>query len=85
VIYLIGVRNLTLTETVLMASIATVVQAVWRPKRRPQALKMGAGISALVVAYSPVVGWETALAMLPGAYLISVSRRICPRAREANS
>src|SRR5882757_3375054 len=35
VIFLIGIRSLTLTETVLMASIATVVQAFWRPKSRP--------------------------------------------------
>jgi len=143
--YLLGISALTLTETVLMASVGTLVQAVWRSKKRPQALKtlfkvstlvisvsgayfasrqmrqeqtqvpalvvtatvlfvlnswlvslvvaltsgesamsiwrncnqwtflyylMGAGISALVIAYSRVAGWEQALAMLPVAYLM---------------
>ena len=159
VIYLIGISTLTLTETVLMASVATLVQAVWRAKKRPQALKMmfnvstlaisvagahlasqqmrqnetqvpalvlaamvlfvlnswlvslvvaltsgesamtvwrtcnqwtflyylmGAGISALVIAYGRVVGWEQALAMLPAAYLMySYSDVLVAKAREA--
>ena len=161
VVYLIGISTLTLTETVLMASVATLVQAVWRAKKRPQALKMmfnvstlaisvagahlasqqmrqnetqvpalvlaamvlfvlnswlvslvvaltsgesamtvwrtcnqwtflyylmGAGVSALVITYGRVVGWEQALAMLPAAYLMySYSDVLVAKAREAQS
>jgi hypothetical protein len=160
VVYLIGIGTLTLTETVLMASVATLVQAVWRAKKRPQALKvlfnvstlaisvagahfasqqmrqnetpvpalvvaatvlfilnswlvslvvaltsgesamriwrncnrwtflyyvMGAGVSALVIAYGRVVGWEQALAMLPAAYLMfSYNDAFVAKTREAD-
>jgi len=160
VMYLIGISALTLTETVLMASAGTLVQAVWRSKKRPQALKtlfnvstlvisvagahfasqqmrqeqtqvpalvvaatvlfvlnswlvslvvalssgesamsiwrncnqwtflyylMGAGISALVIAYSRVAGWEQALAMLPAAYLMySYTDGYVAKTREAH-
>jgi len=158
--YLLGISALTLTETVLMASVGTLVQAVWRSKKRPQALKtlfkvstlvisvsgayfasrqmrqeqtqvpalvvtatvlfvlnswlvslvvaltsgesamsiwrncnqwtflyylMGAGISALVIAYSRVAGWEQALAMLPAAYLMySYTDGYVAKTREAH-
>lgn len=49
VIYLIGISTLSLTENVLMASIATVVQAVWRAKSRPKALKVMFNISVLAI------------------------------------
>src|SRR6267142_1781771 len=49
VIFLIGIRSLTLTETVLMASIATVVQAFWRPKSRPAMLKVLFNVSVLAI------------------------------------
>jgi hypothetical protein len=49
VIFLIGIRSLTLTETVLMASVATVVQAYWRPKTQPAMLKVLFNISVLVI------------------------------------
>ena len=145
--YLICIGARTLTETVLMASVATLVQALWRPKTKPTAVKilfnvsallisvtgayfasrqmhltgtqvpalviaatvlfvlnswlvsivialttgasltgiwrncnrwtftyymMGAGVAVMVIAYSRVVGWSQALALLPAAYLIYV-------------
>lgn len=145
IMYLICIGAQTLTETVLMATVATLVQALWRPKTRPNALKiafnvsalvisvtgasfvsrqlhlaqtqvptlviaatvlfvlnswlisivvalttggsvrniwrncnrwtftyylMGAGMAVLVIAYSQVIGWGLALAVLPAAYLI---------------
>jgi len=52
VIFLIGIRSLTLTETVLMAAIAIVVQAFWRPKTRPAPLKVAFNVSVLVIGVS---------------------------------
>ena len=52
VIFLIGIRSLTLTETVLMASIATLVQAFWRPKTRPAVVKVMFNVSVLVIGVS---------------------------------
>jgi hypothetical protein len=49
VIFLIGIRSLTLTETVLLASIATLVQAFWRPQTRPAVVKVMFNISVLVI------------------------------------
>jgi hypothetical protein len=49
VIFLIGIRSLTLTETVLMAAIAILVQAFWRPKTRPAVVKVMFNISVLVI------------------------------------
>ena len=49
VIFLIGIRSLTLTETVLMAAVATAVQAFWRAKTRPSMLKVMFNISVLVI------------------------------------
>jgi len=161
VVYLIAISALTLTETIVMASVATLVQTVWRAKKRPQSLKalfnvatlavsvsgaqfaaqqirqeqtqipalvvaaivmfvlnswlvslvvaltsgdsalriwrncnqwtflyylMGAGVSALVIAYGHVVGWEQALAMLPATYLMySYSNAYIAKAREAHA
>jgi len=161
VVYLIAISTLTLTESVLIASVATLVQAVWRAKKRPQVLQvlfnvatlaitvagarfaaqqirqdetqvpalvvaaivmfvlnswlvslvvaltsgesalriwrncnhwtflyylMGAGVSALVIAYGRVVGWEQALAMLPATYLMySYSNAYIAKAREVNA
>ena len=161
VMYLIAVSSLTFTETIWMATIGPLVQALWRPKKRPQVLKvlfnvatvvisvggahlaagqmrqsetqvpalvvaatvlyvlnswlvslivaltsgqsamiiwrncsqwtflyylMGAGVSALVIAYSRVVGWPQALAMLPAAYLMySYTDGYVAKAREAHA
>jgi hypothetical protein len=49
VVFLIGIRSLTLTETVLLASIATLVQAFWRPKTRPAMVKVLFNISVLAI------------------------------------
>ena len=145
VIYLIGISTLTVFETVMIAAMATVAQSLWRPKTRPDGMKiafnmsalsisasaafyasqlivpvetrvpalvlaatvlftvntwlislvvaltsrqspmivwrncnrwifvyyvMGAGVAALVTAYSHLVGWNQALAMLPATYLM---------------
>jgi len=60
--YLLGISALTLTETVLMASAGTLVQAVWRSKKRPQALETLFNVSTLVISVS-------------GAYLASQQMR----------
>ena len=50
VIYLLGIGTLTLTETMLMVSISTVVQAFWRAKTQPTLLKLSFNISVLLVS-----------------------------------
>src|ERR1700676_4393692 len=48
--YLICIGARSLTETVLMASVATLVQALWRPKTQPTALKIMFNVSALLIS-----------------------------------
>ena len=52
VVYLIGINTLTLTETVLMASVATLVQAVWRTRKRPQVMQVLFNVATLAITVS---------------------------------
>lgn len=52
VIYLLSISVLSLTETVLMATAATVVQSLWRAKKRPAIIKVMFNVSALVISGS---------------------------------
>jgi hypothetical protein len=62
VMFLIGISTLTLTETVLMASVAMLVQSVWRSKKRPKVLQILFNVSALAISVT-------------GAYLASQTRQ----------
>lgn len=50
VVYLLGISALSLTETVLMTSVATVVQALWRARTRPAVLKLWFNVSTLAIS-----------------------------------
>jgi hypothetical protein len=50
VIYLLAVSAMSLTETVVMATIATVAQALWRPKKKPQTLKVMFNVTSVVIS-----------------------------------
>ena len=50
VMYLLSIGLLSLTETVLIAVVATTVQAFWRPKKRPALLKLAFNISAMAIS-----------------------------------
>lgn len=50
VIYLLSISVLSLTETILMASAATIVQTVWRSKKRPAGLQTMFNVAALAIS-----------------------------------
>ena len=50
VMFLVGIAALSWTENIVMTAVAILVQANWRPKTRPGALKMSFNVSAMIIS-----------------------------------
>jgi hypothetical protein len=71
VLVLLGVAELSLSETMLMACAGVVVQCLWRAKRRPTAVQVLFSVSA--VAISLVLAFEACLCVRLRFHAESVS------------
>ena len=47
---LIGVAELTVTETIVLSCLAALIQCFWKPRKRPRAIQVLFNISTLVVS-----------------------------------
>jgi len=76
VLFIIGIGALSLSETLVMAVVATVVQSLWRPRTHPKIVQVLFNVSALSLsifaAYMVTAQMRTAAALVPGLILAGV-------------
>src|SRR3984893_4886414 len=65
---LIGVAELSLTETITLGCIAALIQSFWKPRKRPAVIQVLFNISTLVV--SVAVAFLVSHALVQGANLL---------------
>src|SRR6266508_3696801 len=61
VVVLIGVAELSLPETLVMAAVVAVMQSVWKCKRRPQAVQVLFNSAVLVISAGAAYGLSHAV------------------------
>ena len=76
VLFIIGIGALSLTETLVMAVVATIVQTLWRPRTRPKTVQVLFNVSALSIsvfaAYTVTAQIRTGPALVPGLILAGI-------------
>jgi hypothetical protein len=65
---LIGVAELSLTETITLVCIAALIQCLWKPRKRPALIQVLFNISTLVV--SVAIAFVVSHALVQGANLL---------------
>ena len=76
VLFIIAIGALSLTETLVMAVVATIVQSLWRPRTRPKTVQVLFNVAALSIsvfaAYTATAQMRTGPALVPGLILAGV-------------
>ena len=70
---LIGVAELTITETITLGCIAALIQCLWKPRKRPAVVQVLFNISTLVVSIA--ISFSSASFARPTASLVLPSLR----------
>jgi hypothetical protein len=65
VFILLGVAELSLPETLVMGCLATLVQCVWKSKRRPRVIQLLFNVSAMIISIVTAHGITNALTRKP--------------------
>jgi hypothetical protein len=65
---LIGVAELTLSETITLGCIGAVIQCLWKPRKRPAAIQVLFNVSALAVCIA--ISFSAAHALVQGTNLL---------------
>src|SRR5260370_3442289 len=76
VLFIIAIGALSLTETLVMAVVATIVQRLWRPRTRPKTVQVLFNVAALSIsafaAHTATAQMRTGPALVPGLILAGV-------------
>jgi hypothetical protein len=65
---LIGVAELTITETITLGCIAALIQCLWKPRKRPAVVQVLFNISTLVVSIA--ISFSVSHALVQGTNLL---------------